>query len=69
MEPSVDTNDFPVDIVVNREGFIELDPKNGGVFAAGAASDALDVNRAVQHATGAVLKAIQIVNRVAGAEG
>jgi quinone-modifying oxidoreductase subunit QmoA len=69
MEPSVSKSDFPVDIVINREGFIEPDPANGGVFAAGSASDALDVNRAVQHATGAALKAIQVVNRVAGAEG
>ncbi len=69
MEPSVDKNDFPVDIVINREGFIEADDSNGGVFAAGSASDALDVNRAVQHATGAALKAIQVINRVAGAEG
>ncbi len=69
MEPSVDADSFPVDIVINREGFIEPDAANGGVFAAGSASDALDVNRAVQHATGAALKAIQVVNRVAGAEG
>jgi len=68
MEPSVDADNFPVNIVINREGFIEPDPANGGVFAAGSASDALDVNRAVQHATGAALKAIQVVNRVAGAE-
>ncbi|HHI77491.1 MAG TPA: CoB--CoM heterodisulfide reductase iron-sulfur subunit A family protein [Gammaproteobacteria bacterium] len=69
MEPSVTKSDFPVDIVINREGFIEPDPANGGVFAAGGASDALDVNRAVQHATGAALKAIQVVNRVACTEG
>ena len=69
MEPSVDKDSFPVDIVINREGFIEADPSNGGVFAAGSASDALDVNRAVQHATGAALRAIQVVNRAAGVEG
>ncbi|HFE48954.1 MAG TPA: CoB--CoM heterodisulfide reductase iron-sulfur subunit A family protein [Chromatiaceae bacterium] len=69
MQPSVDQDSFPVDIVVNREGFIEQSDSNGGVFAAGSASDALDVNRAVQHATGAALRAIQVVNRVAGAEG
>ena len=69
MEPSVDKASFPVDIVLNREGFIEAADSNGGVFAAGAASDALDVNRAVQHATGAALRAVQVVNRVAGAEG
>ena len=68
MEPSVDADKFPVDIVINREGFIEADEKNGGIFAAGVASEALDVNRAVQHATGAALRAIQVVNRVASTE-
>jgi quinone-modifying oxidoreductase subunit QmoA len=69
MEPSVDKDSFPVEIVINEEGFIEPAPENGGVFAAGCSSDALDVNRAVQHATGAALRAIQVVNRVAGTEG
>ncbi len=69
MEPSVDKNSFPVKIVINEEGFIEPAPENGGVFAAGSAADALDVNRAVQHATAAALRAIQVVNRVAGMEG
>lgn len=69
MEPSVDADSFPVAIEINREGFIEAAESNGGVFAAGSASDALDVNRAVQHATGAALKAVQVVNRVARAEG
>jgi quinone-modifying oxidoreductase subunit QmoA len=68
MEPSVDPASFPVPIVLNREGFIEAAPENGGVFAAGSASDALDVNRAVQHATGAALRAIQVVNSVAAVE-
>ena len=73
MEPSVDAGSFPVDVVLNREGFIEAalpgETQNGGVFAAGCASDALDVNRAVQHATGAALRAIQVVNSVARVEG
>jgi len=69
MEPSVDKGSFPVPIVVNEEGFIEPDEKNGGIFAAGSSADAFDVNRAVQHATGAALRAIQVVNRVAGTEG
>ncbi len=69
MEPSVSADSFPVDIVLNREGFIEPVAENGGVFAAGSASDALDVNRSVQHATGAALRAVQVVNRVAGTEG
>ncbi len=68
MEPSVNKSDFPVEITLNEEGFIEPAPENGGIFAAGCASDALDVNRAVQQATGAALRAIQVVNRVAGSE-
>ena len=67
MEPSVDS--FPIEIKVNDEGFIEQDEANGGVFAAGCSSDALDVNRAVQNATASALRAIQVVNRVAQAEG
>jgi quinone-modifying oxidoreductase subunit QmoA len=69
MQPSVEKGQFPVDVAVNEEGFIEPAPENGGIFAAGSTSDALDVNRAVQHATGAALRAIQVVNRVAGPEG
>jgi quinone-modifying oxidoreductase subunit QmoA len=68
MEPAVPKDAFPVPIVVNRAGFIEAAPENGGVFAAGGASDALDVNRAVQHATGAALRALQVVNGVRGLE-
>jgi quinone-modifying oxidoreductase subunit QmoA len=69
MEPSVPRDAFPVDVVVNDNGFIEADEKNGGIFAAGCSSDALDVNRAVQSATASALRAIQVVNRVAGTEG
>ncbi len=69
MEPSVASSDFPIQVKVNVEGFIEQDESNGGIFAAGCASDALDVNRAVQSATASALRAIQVVNRVARAEG
>lgn len=69
MEPSVPKGDFPFSIVVNDNGFIEQDESNGAIFAAGCASDALDVNRAVQNATASALRAIQVVNRVAGTEG
>ena len=70
MEPSI-KGAMPegVEITVNEHGFIENDGSNGGIFAAGCASDALDVNRAVQSATATALKAIQVVNRVAGSEG
>ena len=69
MEPSVPTGDFPMQVVVNDNGFIEQDETNGAIFAAGCASDALDVNRAVQNATASALRAIQVINRVAGQEG
>lgn len=67
MEPSV--SDFPIKVVVNENGYIEQDESNGGIFAAGCSSDALDVNRAVQSATASALRAVQVVNRVAGSEG
>jgi len=69
MEPSVDKSSFPVQLVINEEGFIEPAAENGAIFAAGCSADALDVNRAVQSATAATLRAIQVVNRVAGMEG
>ena len=69
MEPSVAKSDFPIDVVINESGYIEADEKNGGIFAAGCSADALDVNRAVQSATASALRAIQVVNRVAGTEG
>ena len=69
MEPSVAKSDFPIAVTVNDNGFIEADEANGGIFAAGCSSDALDVNRAVQSATASALRAIQVVNRVARAEG
>lgn len=69
MEPSLDASTLPGEISINEHGFIENDGSNGGIFAAGCATDALDVNRAVQSATACALKAIQVVNRVAGSEG
>jgi quinone-modifying oxidoreductase, subunit QmoA len=69
MEPSVDFNALGVGLTVNEHGFIEAAEGNGGMFAAGVAADALDVNRAAQHATAAALRAIQVVNKAAGAEG
>ena len=68
MEPSVPRDQFPMDVVVNEEGFVELDDANGAFFAAGCSTDALDVNRAVQSATASALRAIQTVNRAAAAE-
>ncbi|NOX43514.1 MAG: FAD-dependent oxidoreductase, partial [Gammaproteobacteria bacterium] len=69
MEPSIAKENFPMQIKINDNGFIEQDKSNGAIFAAGCASDALDVNRAVQNATASALRAIQVINRVAGKEG
>ena len=69
MEPSVPAGDFPIKVTVNENGFIEQDEANGAIFAAGCSADALDVNRAVQSATASALRAIQVVNQVAGTEG
>ena len=68
MEPSVDRDALPAEVTVNLDGFIETHEAGGGIFAAGCSSDALDVNRSVQNATAASLRAIQVVNRVAAAE-
>jgi quinone-modifying oxidoreductase subunit QmoA len=67
MEPSLDLSKLGLN--VNEHGFIENDSNNGGMFGAGVATDALDVNRAVQNATASALRAIQVVNQVAAAEG
>lgn len=68
MEPSVPADKIPAKVRANPHGFIELDTGTG-IFGAGVSSEALDVNRAVQNATAAALRAIQVVNRVAGVEG
>ncbi|MDA8011490.1 MAG: FAD-dependent oxidoreductase [Gammaproteobacteria bacterium] len=72
MQPSVDANEVFEEgaASVDASGFIQArDGENGndGVFAAGCAADALDVNRSVQSATAAALRAIQVVNRAARA--
>ena len=67
MQPSVDFQGLGLNVNVNEHGFIEAAP-DSGMFAAGCAADALDVNRAAQSATGCALRAIQVVNQVAAAE-
>ncbi len=68
MEPSVDIKTI-ADVTVDASGFIEVNGSGGAIFGAGCASNALDVNRSVQSATASVLRAVQVVNRVAKAEG
>lgn len=68
MEPSVDVRKI-ADVDVDASGFITLGGADSGIFGAGCAANALDVNRSVQSATASTLRAIQVVNRVAKAEG
>jgi len=68
MEPSVNAAAIPAEVVADSSGFIEAGANGGGVFGAGCATNALDVNRAVQSATAAALRAIQVVNERSRAE-
>jgi quinone-modifying oxidoreductase subunit QmoA len=67
MEPEVTGVKLPDDILLDSSNFIE-GSKDGGMFGAGAASSPLDVNRAVQSATAASLKAIQVIHKTASTE-
>jgi quinone-modifying oxidoreductase subunit QmoA len=67
MEPEVKGVKLPADIILDSSNFIE-GSKDGGMFSAGAAAAPLDVNRAVQSATAASLKAIQVIHKTASAE-
>ncbi|MBU1235695.1 MAG: FAD-dependent oxidoreductase [Gammaproteobacteria bacterium] len=67
MEPEVKGVKLPDDIVLDSSSFIE-GSKDGGMFGAGAAASPLDVNRAVQSATAASLKAIQVIHKSASTE-
>lgn len=80
MQPSLDIASIVADqttsgLEVDTNGFIQIANRTtyhgggdstNGMFSAGCAADALDVNRSVQSATAAALYAIQVVNRVAG---
>jgi len=68
MEPSVDINALTSEISTDASGFIQLDEENGAFFGAGCSTNPLDVNRAVQSATAAALRAIQVVNQISRAE-
>ncbi|HTY04138.1 MAG TPA: FAD-dependent oxidoreductase [Rhodocyclaceae bacterium] len=67
MEPEVKGIKLPDDVVVDSSNFIE-GSKDGGMSGAGAAASPLDVNRAVQSATAASLKAIQVIHKTASTE-
>ena len=66
MEPSIKGVSLPAEIVLDSSGFIET--AGDGMFSAGCATNALDVNRAVQNATAASLRAIQVINKTASME-
>ncbi len=67
MQPSVHGAEVPAEVIADSSGFLE-ERMGEGIFGAGCASGALDVNRSVQHATAAALRAIQVVNRSARTE-
>jgi quinone-modifying oxidoreductase, subunit QmoA len=67
MEPSVNARTI-AGVSADVSGFIDINATEGAIFGAGCASNALDVNRAVQSSTAAALRAIQVVNRVSRAE-
>ena len=67
MAPSVRGADIPAEVIEDSSGFLESAPSTG-IIGAGCAVGALDVNRAVQSATAASLRAIQVVNKTARAE-
>jgi quinone-modifying oxidoreductase subunit QmoA len=68
MEPGVPADAVGNGVAGDLSGFIQADEGNGAIFGAGCAANALDVNRAVQSATAAALRAIQVVNGVSSAE-
>ncbi len=68
MEPSVDASKIMPGVAADASGFIDIHATTEAVFGAGCASNALDVNRSVQNATAAALRAIQVINRVSRAE-
>ena len=67
MEPSVKGSEVPADVLEDSSGFLSPASEASGVFGAGCATNALDVNRAVQSSTAAALRAIQVIHQVSGA--
>jgi len=67
MEPESMGIALPADVITDSSGFIE-GSADGGMLAAGAAASPLDVNRSVQSATGAALRAIKVIHQTAKEE-
>lgn len=68
MEPETNGIALPDDLLLDSSGFIEKS-LDQGMFGAGAACSPLDVNRAVQSATAAALRAIKVIYKSASVEG
>jgi quinone-modifying oxidoreductase, subunit QmoA len=67
MQPETGAVKLPADVIRDSSGFLEAAAADGFV-AAGCAAGPVDVNRAVQGATAAALRAIRVVHRTAAAE-
>jgi quinone-modifying oxidoreductase subunit QmoA len=67
MEPETAGLTLPDGVLADSSGFLE-GARAGGQFAAGCAAGPLDVNRSVQSATAAALRAIQVVHATAAPE-
>ncbi len=67
MEPESNGIALPDDVIRDSSGFIE-GAADGGQIGAGASSSPLDVNRSVQSATAAALRAIKVIHQTAAAE-
>ena len=67
MEPESNGIALPEDVIRDSSGFIE-GAADGGQLGAGAASSPLDVNRSVQNATAAALRAIKVIHQTAAVE-
>ncbi|HET7831858.1 MAG TPA: FAD-dependent oxidoreductase [Gallionella sp.] len=68
MEPEANGIKLPADVLCDSSGFIE-GSQDEGMFGAGAATSPLDVNRAVQSATAAALRAVKVIHKTATVEG
>jgi quinone-modifying oxidoreductase subunit QmoA len=60
MQPSLAGQPLPLLVEVDEEGFV-LSAESNGIFAAGCATEPLDVMKSAQSATSAAMKAIQTV--------
>jgi quinone-modifying oxidoreductase subunit QmoA len=69
MEPEANGITLPDDMLLDSSGFIDgCKGADEGMFGAGAASSPLDVNRSVQSATAAALRAIKVIHQTARTE-